>query len=116
MSPGFEEQMRIEIYGSEGGARFLLNEPHNLYVFKRKSKSIEKIVKGYEEIYPDLVWPISKSFEGWVYSYVILYKQFIEYLAGLREDYQPTLKEGLRNQQLLDSFYLSSSQGTWIDV
>lgn len=116
VSPGFEEQMRIEIYGSEGGARFLLNEPHNLYVFKRKSKSIEKIVKGYEEIYPDLVWPISKSFEGWVYSYVILYKQFIEYLAGLREDYQPTLKEGLRNQQLLDSFYLSSSQGTWIDV
>jgi predicted dehydrogenase len=116
VSPGFEEQMRIEIYGTEGGARFSLSDPHIVYIFRRETKSMEKIIKGYEEIYPDLVWPVSKSFEGWVYSYLILYKQFIEYLAGLRENYQPTLKEGIRSQQLLDAFYLSSIQGRWIEV
>lgn len=116
VSPGFEEQMRIEIHGDEGGIRFSLAEPHTLYVFKRSTKRVEKIVRGYEETYTDLLWPLPKSFEGWVYSYLVLLKRFFEYLGGSAPDYHPTLREGLRNQQLLDAVYRSSSSDAWVSV
>lgn len=116
VSPGFEEQMRVEVHGDAGGARFTLAEPHTVYLFKRSTKRVEKIVRGYEEVYPDLVWPLPKSFEGWVFSYVLLLKRFFEFLNGHAPDYQPTLREGLRNQQLLEAVYQSSSAGAWVSV
>ncbi|ABL78495.1 Gfo/Idh/MocA family protein [Thermofilum pendens] len=116
VSPGFEEQMRVEVYGDRGGARFSLSEPHVLHLYRRETGRTEKIVKGYEEIYGDLAWPLPKSFEGWVFSYVILYKTFFEYLSGLREDYHPTISDGVRSQKLLDAVYESSSSGKWIEV
>lgn len=116
VSPGFEEQMRVEIHGDAGGIRFALAEPHVVHLFKRSTRRVEKVSRGYEEVYPDLLWPVPKSFEGWVYSYMLLLKRFFEFLGGQAQDYHPTLREGLRSQQLLEAVYRSSSTGTLISV
>ncbi|MGC8835745.1 MAG: Gfo/Idh/MocA family protein [Infirmifilum sp.] len=116
LSPGFEEQMRVEIHGSRGGVRFTLTEPHTVYLFKRETQRIEKIVKGFEEIYPWLNWPAPKSFEGWVYSYLVLVKNFVDNIAGLNESPYPNLKDGLRSQELLSSFYESAASGKPIEA
>ncbi|MEM4015537.1 MAG: Gfo/Idh/MocA family oxidoreductase [Thermofilum sp.] len=116
VSPGFEEQMRVEIHGDAGGVRFTLVEPHAVYLFKRSTRRVEKISRGYEEAYPDLLWPLPKSFEGWVYSYMLLLKRFFEFLSGHAPDYHPTLREGLRSQQLLDAVYKSSATDAWVSV
>lgn len=116
VSPGFEEQMRIEIYGSKGGIRFTIAEPQTLYLFKRENSRTEKITGGFEETYPWLTWPAPKSFEGWVYSYLILLKHFLENVAGIKESPVPDLKDGLRSQVLLDGFYRSSLTGSPVDV
>lgn len=116
ISPGFEEQMRVEVYGSKGGIKFTLTEPQALYLFRRETQRTEKIVKGFEEIYPWLTWPAPKSFEGWVYSYLILVKHFIDHIAGRQEQQIPTLRDGLRSQELLESFYESSEKGIPVDL
>jgi len=116
VSPGFEEQMRVEIHGDKGGLRFSLVEPHLLYVFRRETRRVERITRGFEEVYPDLLWPLSKSFEGWVYSYMLLLKRFFEFLAGSAENYHPTLEEGVRNQELLEAVYRSSAEDRWVPV
>ncbi|UNQ74398.1 Gfo/Idh/MocA family oxidoreductase [Infirmifilum sp. NZ] len=111
VSPGFEEQMRVEVHGEKGGLRFSIAEPQTLYVFKRETARVEKASRGFEEMYPWLTWPAPKSFEGWVYAYLILLKHFIEDVSGLRESAYPTLRDGLRNQILLNSFYESCFKG-----
>jgi predicted dehydrogenase len=115
--PGFEEQMRIEIYGNEGGLRASLNQPHEVYVFTRSSGNVEKRVIGFNDIYKDLLWPPSKSYEGWTYAYLVLLKGFIEFLANVSDSYSPTLEEGLRAQKILDAYYRSNLQGgSWVEV
>lgn len=116
ISPGFEEQMRVEIHGSRGGLRFSLTEPHTLYVYRREKAAFEKVVRGFEEVYPWLSWPAPKSFEGWVYAYLVLLKNFVESTAGLGESPYPTLRDGLRNQVLLESFYASWARGQPVEV
>ncbi|QOJ79236.1 Gfo/Idh/MocA family oxidoreductase [Infirmifilum lucidum] len=116
VSPGFEEQMRIEIHGDKGGIRFSITEPQTIYIFKRGTSRVEKVTRGFEDIYPWLIWPAPKSFEGWVYAYLILHKNFIDNVSGLRESTVPTLEDGLRSQVLLSSFYESSTKGEPIDL
>ncbi len=116
ISPGFEEQMRVEVHGDKGGLRFSIAEPQTLYVFRRETSRVEKITRGFEEVYPWLTWPVPKSFEGWVYAYLVLLKHFIDNVAELRESPLPTLRDGLRSQILLNSFYESSLKGQQVSL
>jgi len=108
--------MRVEVHGDRGGLRFSLAEPHLVHVYRRETKRVERVARGFEEVYPDLLWPLSKSFEGWVYSYMLLLKRFFEFLAGSAEDYHPTLEEGVRSQELLEAVYRSSAEDRWVSV
>lgn len=110
MAHGTENDMTLEIYGTEGAIRFNLQEPHFLDVFDGHrpvspfggEAGWTRIPVGNRYPAPDTDFPAAKSGIGWVRAHCTAVAHFLRRVAdrNFTED-APDLKRGIRIQKLI---------------
>lgn len=111
---GFDEQQRIEIHGSECSFRIILTEPFVLKLYCRDEDppGLKNVTVAYDK---NIIWPPSKSTEGWAYTFVPMFYNFLNAIAD-DVDTTPNFYDGLKAQEILEASYLSWEKRSWIKL
>ena len=120
---GTEDELRVEIHGSEGALRFNLADPNHLEVYRQMDPN-EPLggVRGWRRI--DTVqhydpwgtpFPNGKMAVGWMRSHASCLHNFLSAIAGGRKA-EPGMEVGARLQQIAGIAQCSASERRWLPV
>ncbi len=122
LATGVDDELRIEIHGSEGAIRFNLMDPNWLEVYDNRDKSgpiggdrgFKKIetIQGYPK---PAAFPGPKFSIGWTrYHIASLY----DFATHIIEDTptSPNFEDGLRVQEVMEAGYKSAEEQSWISI
>jgi predicted dehydrogenase len=123
IATGAEDELRIEIHGSQGALRFNLMDPHHLEfhdatVPDRPLGGIRgwnRIDTGQRYGPPASTFPSPKAVIGWTRGHVACLAHFLEAIA-LGKPAEPGLKQGIRVQQLMANVRQSAAEGRWVNI
>ena len=120
IATGTNDELPIEIHGTQGSIKFDLMEPEWLYVYDNRLEG-EPIGgrKGYTRIetvhrYPKpAVFPGSKCTLGWVRFHIASMYNFLSNLAEGKPS-PPTLYDGYKVQEIMEAALESVGKGGWV--
>jgi predicted dehydrogenase len=122
LATGTNDELRLEIHGSEGALRFNLMEPNWLYVYdarqpgepvggQRGFKAIETVQR-----YPaPAVLPGPKFSVGWMRFHIASQYDFIANLVEGRPA-SPDFVDGLKVQEVMEAGYISAREKRWVSL
>lgn len=121
LATGSEDELRIEIHGSQGALRFNTMQPHWLdYYDGTADDASYGGVRGWTRIDCGMRYPApsamlpGKTSTGWIRAHVHSLYNFMDAVHQGRPT-QPDLAHGLRIQALMDAVYRSARSGGWVD-
>ena len=115
VATGHKSGNSVEVYGSEGGFRFSMNQLNELEVWTADSDGVERIlVTDDDHPYTDAWWPTGHVI-GWEHTFV---HESYEFLTAVADDepYEPAFADGLAVQRLVDAIERSDDEGTWVTL
>ncbi|HID94677.1 MAG TPA: Gfo/Idh/MocA family oxidoreductase [Candidatus Latescibacteria bacterium] len=122
VATGTNDELRIEVHGSQGAIRFNLMNPNWLEVYDNREAG-EPIGgnRGFKRIetvqrYPKpAVFPGPKFAIGWVRYHIASLHSF---LVNIVEDRpcSPSLEDGVRVQEVMEAAYISAEHGGWVSL
>lgn len=123
IATGSEDELRLEIHGSEGALRFNGMDPHHLELYDATAaeqplgglRGWNRIDTGQRYPAPDTNFPSPKAPIGWIRSHVACLASFLEAVAAGRPA-EPDLRQGIRVQQLLECVRKSARDRTWVST
>jgi predicted dehydrogenase len=119
IATGSEDELRVEVHGTEGALRFNTMQPNVLEVMRRgdpetpfggtRGWSAVSTVQKYDE--PGIPGP--KNSIGWVRSHVACLHNFLSAVAtGAKAE--PGLDVGIRLQEIMDAAQRSAAGRSWV--
>lgn len=123
LATGSEDEIRIEIHGSRGALRFNGMDPHHLEFHDATASDQphgglhgwNRIDAGQRYGAPAAGFPTPKSSIGWLRAHVACLANFLQAVAD-GQSAEPSLRQGLRVQSLMESLRQSAAKQCWIDV
>ena len=123
IASGAEDEVRIEIHGSQGALRFNLMDPHHLEFYDAcvpdrplgGVRGWNRIDTGQRYLPPATAFPSPKAVIGWTRGHVACLANFLEAVAQGRAA-EPGLEQGLRVQQLMECVRQSAHERKWVKV
>jgi predicted dehydrogenase len=123
LATGTEDELRLEIHGTEGALRFQLMEPHYLEFYDATEKGTphggdrgwKRIPTGRRYEPPQTDFPGPKCSMGWPRAHVASIVNFLQAVEESRPT-QPDLKQGVKIQYLADAAFRSIAARRWVDV
>ncbi|MCX7706121.1 MAG: Gfo/Idh/MocA family oxidoreductase [bacterium] len=117
IATGTNDEVRFEIYGSDGAVAFNSMEPNWLSVYSmNEPDSPIGGLRGYKKIetvqrYPDATgMPLAKFSIGWIRSHIACLHSFL-YSIIYDKSASPSFEEALNVQKIIESSYESSRTG-----
>ncbi len=122
IATGTNDELRIEIHGTDGAIYFNLMDPNWLYVFDNREK--EEPIGGYRgfkkietvQRYPKpAVLPGPKFAIGWMRYHI--HSQY-EFIRSIVEDSPnlPGLYDGYKVQEIMEAAYISAKRKSWVNL
>ena len=116
---GRKNQLRLEIFGSEGSLAFNLERLNELEVYSRQEDQAEQ---GFRNIlvtepahpYVDAWWPPGHIL-GWEHTFIHEVRDLLVAIDR-GEPVYPDFYDGLRCQQVMDAVVQSARDGRWITI
>jgi predicted dehydrogenase len=123
IATGAEDELRIEIHGSQGALRFNLMNPHHLEFYDATvadrpmggTRGWNHIDTGQRYLPPAAAFPSQKAAIGWTRGHVACLANFLQ-AAALGHVAEPGLEKGVRVQHLMESVRKSASERQWVKV
>jgi predicted dehydrogenase len=120
VASGTEDEIRLEIHGSDGAIRFNLTDPHHLDFHDATApdrpqgglRGWTRIDCGQRYPAPAASFPSPKATIGWIRSHVACLAAFLESIAAGRKA-EPGLEQGIRVQRLMEALRRSAALGRW---
>jgi predicted dehydrogenase len=120
IATGTNDELRIEIHGTQGAIYFNLMEPNWLQVYDNREKGDplggDRGFKKIETVqrYPQpAVLPGPKFAIGWLRYHIHSQYEFITSIAEDRPSV-PSLNDGYKVQEIMEAAYLSSRRKSWV--
>jgi len=121
IASGTEDELRMEIHGSQGALRFNLMDPHHLEFYDATAadrplggmRGWNRIDTGQRYLAPAAAFPSHKSAIGWTRGHVACLAHFLQAVAQGRAA-EPGLEQGLRVQQWMENIRQSAAQRRWV--
>ncbi len=112
IAAGAEDEISIEVYGSEGALRFNSMSPNFLHICDLRTKE-----KGFQAVaaikYPEgLHFPGPKFGLGWVRTHIHSVYSFVK-AAGENRPADPSFTDGIYNMRVAEAIARSWTSGTW---
>ena len=104
---GHDESLKIEVNGSKGAIYWSLEKPSSLYTLSLSEKDV-----GWKEVAVKNPYPfVSEVWQGHVVG-------IGRFLKSLEEDQapEPSFRDGLKAQEIVDAAYRSSKEKKWIRI
>lgn len=122
LASGTEDELRLEIHGSQGALRLNLMDVHHLEYYDAASpdapqggmRGWTRIACGQRYPAPATSFPSPKAAIGWIRAHVACLAAFLQAVAEGRPA-EPSLAQGLRIQRLMHALSQSAHQGRWVD-
>lgn len=123
IATGTEDELRLEVHGSDGALRFNTTDPHHLEAYDRRAadqpigglRGWTRIDTGQRYPRPAAAFPSPKNAIGWLRSHMACLANFLQdVVAGRPGD--PGLRQGVAIQRLIDSCRRSADERTWVTV
>ncbi|GAB4540540.1 MAG: Gfo/Idh/MocA family oxidoreductase [Anaerolineae bacterium] len=122
LATGTNDELRLEIHGSEGALRFNLMDPNWLYVYdarepgdplggQRGFKAIETV----QRYPPPAALPGPKFSVGWLRFHIASQYDFLTRLIEGRPA-SPDFVDGLKVQEVMEAAYLSARDRSWVSL
>jgi predicted dehydrogenase len=123
LATGAEDEVRLEIHGSRGALRFNGMEPHHLWWHDATAadepwgglRGWNRIDAGGRYPPPATRFPTPKAATGWLESHVACLANFLRAVAA-GEPAEPSLRQGIRVQHLMDCLRRSAAGAGWVSV
>lgn len=123
LATGTEDEMRIEIHGSEGALRYNQMDPHHLEFYEGHAQGAPiGGVRGWTTIdtgqrYPGPAtqFPGAKLTIGWIRSHMACLANFLQDVADGKPG-NPGLDQGIRVQELMEAARLSARDERWVEL
>jgi predicted dehydrogenase len=123
IATGTEDEIRLEIHGSQGALRFNSMDPHHLELHDASapdqplggSRGWNHIATGQRYPAPAASFPSPKAAIGWVRGHAACLENFLEAVAQGRPA-EPGLDQGIRIQRLMERVRQSAAVQRWVDV
>ncbi len=123
VATGTEDELRLEIHGTNGAMRFNGMDPHHLELHDATAaeqpfgglRGWNRIDAGQRYPPPAAGFPSPKAATGWIRSHVACLANFLQAVAEGRPA-EPGLGQGIRVQHLMDCARRSASEARWVDV
>ena len=117
IASGAEDELRIEIHGSQGALRFNLMDPHHLEFYDATAadrplggvRGWNRIDTGQRYLPPAAAFPSHKAAIGWTRGHVACLANFLQAVAQGHAA-EPGLEQGIRVQQLMEYVRQSASR------
>jgi predicted dehydrogenase len=121
LATGTEDELRIEIHGSQGALRFNLMEPHHLEFYDATTsdrplggtRGWQHIDTGQRYLPPAAAFPSHKAAIGWTRGHVACLANFLQAVAA-GQAAEPGLAQGIRVQQLMEDLRRSAVEQRWV--
>jgi predicted dehydrogenase len=118
---GAEDELRIEIHGTQGALRFNLMDAHHLEFYDATAndrpvggtRGWTRIDTGGRYLPPAAAFPSHKAVIGWSRGHVACLANFLQAVVEARPA-EPGLKQGVRVQQLMECARRSARERRWI--
>jgi len=122
IASGTEDEIRVEIHGSQGALRFNGMDPHHLEFHDATaaggphggSRGWTRIDAGQRYAQPATGFPSPKASIGWIRSHVACLANFLEAVAQ-GQPATPGLEQGIAVQHLMDCVLRSAKDRCWVD-
>lgn len=122
LASGTEDELRLEIHGSQGALRLNLMDAHHLEFYDATSpdapqggfRGWTRIDCGQRYPAPATSFPSPKASIGWIRAHVACLAAFLQAVADGRPA-DPGLQQGIRVQRLMHALSQSAHQGHWVD-
>lgn len=123
LATGAEDDLRLEIHGTDGAIRFSLMDPHHLGFYDARKpeqpcggeRGWTWIDCGHRYPPPATEFPARKAAIGWVRGHVECLANFLRGVAS-SQPVQPDLVQGVYIQHLMDRALQSVRSGGWLPV
>ncbi|MCS7305119.1 MAG: Gfo/Idh/MocA family oxidoreductase [Thermoguttaceae bacterium] len=123
LATGAEDELRLEIHGTEGAVRFSLMDPHHLGFYDANrpeqpcggQRGWTLIDCGHRYPAPATEFPARKAAIGWQRAHVECLANFLRGVAAAQH-VQPDLVQGVYVQHLIDRVLQSAKTGQWMPV
>jgi predicted dehydrogenase len=123
LASGTEDELRVEIHGSQGAVAFRGMDPHHLEFHNATAadqpagglRGWHRIQSGQRYERPATGFPSPKASIGWIRSHIACLAGFLERVAQGRPA-EPGLEQGIRVQQLMDGVRRAAAERSWVDV
>lgn len=123
LATGTEDDLRLEIHGSNGALRFGNMDPHHLEFYDATApdqplggtRGWNRIDTGRRYAGRGADFPSPKSPIGWTRSHVACLANFLEAVAAGRPA-EPDLRQGIRVQRLMQCVRNSAREGRWVEL
>jgi predicted dehydrogenase len=120
---GAEDELRIEIHGTQGALRFNLMDAHHLEFYDATAadrplggtRGWTRIDTGGRYLPPAAAFPSHKAVIGWTRGHVACLANFLQAVAEGRPA-EPGLERGIRVQQLMECTRQSARERRWIST
>lgn len=123
LATGAEDELRLEIHGTDGALRFSLMDPHHLGFYDASQpeqpcggeRGWTWIDCGHRYPPPATEFPARKAAIGWVRAHVECLANFLRGVAG-SQPVEPDLVQGIYVQHLIDRVLQSAKTGKWLAI
>lgn len=123
LATGAEDDLRLEIHGTEGALRFCLMDPHHVGFYDASlpeqpcggQRGWTEIDAGHRYPAPATEFPTRKAAIGWVRAHVECLAHFLRAIASGQPG-QPDLVQGIYVQHLIDRVLLSAHTAQWTPI
>lgn len=123
LATGAEDELRLEIHGTDGALRFSLIDPHHLGFYDATQpdqpcggqRGWLVIDAGHRYPAPGTSFPTAKASVGWVRAHAECLAHFLRGVAR-GEPVQPDLVQGVYVQHLMEQVRESAGGGGWTKV
>lgn len=123
LATGAEDELRVEIHGSQGALRFNSMDPHHLEAYRVAEpeqplggwRGWTRIDVGQRYPEPANGFPSPKNTLGWMRAHVACLHNFLADVATGRPG-SPGLSQGIYVQQLMDCTRRSAAEQRWVEV
>ncbi len=120
---GAEDELRIEIHGTQGALRFNLMDAHHLEFYDGiatdrplgGTRGWTRIDTGGRYLPPAAAFPSHKAVIGWTRGHVACLASFLQAVAVERRA-EPGLEKGIRVQQLMECARQSARERRWVST
>lgn len=122
LATGTNDELRLEVHGSQGALRFNLMDPNWLYVYDVREPGAPiggirgfKAIETVQRYPPPAVLPGPKFSIGWMRYHVASQYDFITSLVEDRPT-SPDFVDGMKVQEVMEAGYISTREKRWVSL